>query len=169
MILHNFIHNFILLYVWSVTLIDKIIKQSKKTSRLLINSFSDETLYFIHDSTVPLIVANSSSCIINPELESGCWSFHKSTFRFMEEDTTVSKKIPYLSASLYKDNILILDISDWIQDINVVSTQALPLKFIVFSWAYYNNVVLESYTTSKYELHVITIDGDEAILDIKTA
>lgn len=169
MILYKIIHNFFLIYIWSVTIIDKIITQTKKTSRLLVNSFSDETLYFFPESIIPLIVANNSSTIINPDLESGCWSFNKSTFRCMEEDTKISKKIPYLSASLYKDDVFLADLSEWIQNIVVISFKELPIRFLVFAWAYQNRIVLESYTTSRYFLEVITTDGDEARLDIKTA
>jgi hypothetical protein len=169
MMLYKFIHNFFLIYIWSVAVIDKIITQSKKTSRLLVNSFSDETLYFFPESIIPLIVTNNSLTIINPDLESGCWSFNKSIFRFMEEDSTVTKKIPYLSASLYKDDVFLADLSEWIQNIEVISSRELPVRFLVFGWAYQNRIVLESYTTSKYFLEVITIDGDESRIDIKTA
>ena len=60
------------------------------------------------------------------------------------------------------------DISDWVQKITINSSNNLPLRFLIFTWAYQNNTILESYLSSKYELEVITIDGDEMRLDIKT-
>ena len=165
---YKLIQNFIFLYTWSTYILEKIFTQTKKTSRLLINSFSDETLYFFYDSTIPLITGNITSTIINPDLELGCWSFHNTTFKCIEENMYPSKKLPYLSASLFKDSIFIADLSDWLQTIDVISSNSIPTRFLVFAWAYKNNIVLESYSSSKYELRVITMDGDDLSLDIKT-
>ena len=164
---YKLIQNFIFLYVWSTYIIERVYKQTKKSSLQLINSFSDETLYFFHDSTIPLITGNITSTIINPDLESKCWSFHNNTFKYMDGITCSSKKLPYLSASLFKDGTFIADLSDWLQSIDVISSNTIPTRFLVFAWAYKNNIVLESYSSSKYELRVITMDGDDLSLDIK--
>ena len=166
---YNLIQNFIFVYAWSTYILEKIFTQTKKTSRLLINSFSDETLYFFTDSTIPLITENITSTIINPDLETGCWSFHNTTFKSIEENIYPPKKLSYLSASLFKDDIFIADLSEWLQTIQVISSNKIPTRFLVFVWAYKNNIVLESYSSSKYELRVITIDGDDLSLDIKTS
>jgi hypothetical protein len=169
MSVYNLIQTFLFFYVWSTSFVGRVVKQTRKTTRLLLNSFSDETLYFFPGSIVPLIVGNNSSVIISPDLESDCWSFHKDTFKFMEEDSYSLKKLPYLSASLYKDGAFIADLSEWAQNIEVISSRDLPIRFLVVAWAYQNNIILESYSTSNYFLEVITIDGDEIKLDVKTA
>jgi hypothetical protein len=87
----------------------------------------------------------------------------------MTEESYVSRKLPYLSANLYKDGVLVSDISEWVMNIQIISSKNLPIQYLVFGWAYQNGIVLESYTTSKYMLEVITIDGDEMKLDVKTA
>jgi hypothetical protein len=143
--------------------IERIIRQTKITSELLINSFSEETLYFLPDSTLPIIISKNIS--ITSDIESLCWSFTKNTFRYMEE--VLPKKLPYLSVSLYKDGIFFHDLSEWFQNITVSSSINPPLRFLILTWAYQNKIVLDSYLTSKYVLHVITIDGDEIELDIK--
>ena len=167
--IYTIFQNLLFFYLWSTSFVGRVIKQTKKTSRLFLNSFSDETLYFFSDSLVPLIVANKNPVIISPDLESACWSFHKSSFKFMTEDSYSSRKLPYLSASLYKDDIFVGDLSEWIMNIDVISARELPIRFLVFAWAYQNNVVLETYSTSKYVLEVITMDGDDIKLDVKSA
>ena len=168
MSVYTIFQKLIFFYLWSTTFLERIVKQTRKTTGLFINSFSDETLYFFPESIFPLIVGNKNPVILSPDLESCCWSFHKSTFKFMNGDFS-SRKLPYLSASLYKDGISIGDLSEWIMNIEIISSIELPIRFLVFAWAYENNVVLESYMTSKYDLEVITMDGDEIMLDVKTA
>jgi hypothetical protein len=169
MSIYKLFQQFLFFYIWSTTFLERVIKQTQKTTKVIFNSFSDETLYFFPDSIVPLIVGNKNPVIISPDLESNCWSFHNNIFKFMNDDNNYSsKKLPYLSACLYKDNVFVADISEWIQNIEVISTQNLPSRFIVFAWAYQANIVLESYTTSSYFLEVITLDGDEIRLDVKT-
>ena len=169
MIAYNLIKTLLFFYVWSTAFLERILKQTRKTTGLLLNSFSEETLYFFSDSLVPLIAGSNSSAIIRPDLESGCWSFNKNTFTFMTEESYVSRKLPYLSANLYKDGVLVSDISEWVMNIQIISSKNLPIQYLVFAWAYQNGIVLESYTTSKYILDVITIEGDEMKLDVKTA
>jgi hypothetical protein len=168
MSVYKLFQQFLFFYIWSTTFLERVIKQTQKTTRLLINSFSDETLYFFPDSVVPLIVGNKTPIIISPDLESCCWSFHKNVFKFITEENNISNKLPYLSASLYKDGTFVADLSEWIQNIEVISHKELPIRFLVFAWAYQTNSILESYTSSNYFLEVITIDGDEIRLDIKT-
>ena len=81
----------------------------------------------------------------------------------------VAKKLPYLSVTLYKDDVFFGDLSDWFQEISINSPENPPLRFVVFAWAYQHKIILDSYLTSKYVLHVINIDGDEIELDMKTA
>jgi len=169
MIAYNLIKTFLFFYVWSTAFLERILKQTRKTTGLLLNSFSDETLYFFPGSIIPLIVENKNPIIISPDLESCCWSFHKNTFKFITDGSYSSRKLPYLSASLYKDGDFVADLSEWIQHIEVISFKELPIQYLVFAWAYQNGIVLESYTTLTYLLEVITIDGDMISLDVKTA
>ena len=165
---YKVIEKFIFIYLWITVFLEKFIIQANKTTRLLINSFSEDTLYFFHDSLIPLISRNNNSYIIRPDLESACWSFNNNTFKFLSDNTNNNKKLPYIYACLYKNDTLVSDISDWVQKITINSSNDLPLRFLIFTWAYQNNIILESYLSSKYELQVITIDGDEMKLDIKT-
>ena len=169
MIPYKVIQNIIFLYVWSLTILERIFKQTKKTTQVIVDSFSEETLYFFSDSVIPLIVKNNTSTIITPDLESDCWSFNNNTFVHVTEKECISSRLPYLSASLYRDGVLIGDLSEWLQNINIISCKNIPVRFLVLAWAYQNSVSLKTYSTSKYELQVITMDGDEVTLDIKTA
>jgi len=168
MSIYKLFQQFLFFYIWSTTFLERVIKQTQKTTKVIFNSFSDETLYFFPDSIVPLIVGNKNPVIISPDLESNCWSFHNKIFKFMTEEDNISNKLPYLSASLYKDGAFVADLSEWIQNIEVISSRNLPIRFLVFAWAYQSSFVLESYTASNYLLEVITIDGDEIRLDVKT-
>jgi len=160
---YNIFHTLMVCYLWTRLFIERIIRQTKITSGLLINSFSEETLYFLPDSTLPITF--SKNICITSDIESLCWSFTKNTFKYME--VTLPKKLPYLSVSLYKDGIFFDDLSEWFQNITVISSSNPPLRFVVLAWAYQNKIILDSYLTSKYILHVITIEGDEIELDMK--
>ena len=160
----SMLQSMLFLYIWSLSLIQRLLRQTKKTAGLLVNSFSEETLYFV-DSELPVIVSKAST--LTTDIESACWSFSDNGFRYMTE--TPAKKLPYLSATLYKDDVFFSDLSDWFQEVSFVSQVDPPLRFVVFVWAYQNKIVLDSYLTSKYTLHVITIDGDEMELNMKTA
>ena len=80
---YKVIEKFIFIYLWITVFLEKFIIQANKTTRLLINSFSEDTLYFFHDSLIPLISINNNSYIIRPDLESACLSFNNNTFKFL--------------------------------------------------------------------------------------
>jgi hypothetical protein len=133
----------------------------------IIDSFSSETLYFFPDSVAPLVSSFNKKLVINPELERDCWSFSKNKFTYLFEGSTMVRKLPYISASLYKGDVLVADLSEWLMDIEVLSSKDLPLRFIIFTWAHMTGKTLESYLSSNYVLHVITTDGEEESLNIK--
>jgi hypothetical protein len=79
-------------YLWAKLFIERVIRQTRITTGLLINSFSEETLYFLPDSTLPITLSKNIS--ITPDIESLCWSFSNNTFRYME--ITPPKNYPIL-------------------------------------------------------------------------
>ena len=157
------------LYGFSISVISILFRQTKRTTMSILDSFSSETLYFFPDSLAPSVSSFNKKLIINPVLVKDCWSFSKNKFTYLSDDTNSSRNLPYISAALYKGNVLIDDLSEWLMGIEIMSSKELPLRFVIFTWAHINRRVLDSYLTSDYTLQVITTDGEDYALNIKTA
>jgi len=166
---YKLIQKAIIFYTFSLNILSMFFTQTKRTALSIVDSFSSETLYFFPESSIPLITSSNKRSIINPKLEGDCWSFCNNKFRNLQGINTTIKKLPYISASLYKDTLEVADLSEWIMNIEVLSSGQVPIRFIVLAWAYSTGATLESFLTCKYYLHVITTDGDEHILDVKSA
>jgi hypothetical protein len=115
---------------------------------------NDEILYFFPNSLLPLISSHHQIIKHQPNT----WSFHNNIFNYNNSKPT---KLPYISASLYKDNTLIADISEWAERMIVHSDTDLPIPILIISWGYSTNFVFDTYDLSQYKLCVITLDGDE--------
>jgi hypothetical protein len=157
------------LYGISISVLTILLKQTKRTTMSILDSFSYETLYFFPDSVSPLISSFNKKLVINPVLEKDCWSFSKNKFTYLSEVDSVNRTIPYISAALYKGEDFIGDLSEWLMGVEILSSKELPLRFVILAWAHINGKTLDSYLTSEYFLHVITTDGEDYSLNIKTA
>ena len=165
----DLLSNLFSVYLFSIDSLTKILNKTRKSITYTTNSFVSETLYFFPDSSVPLIATPENNVLFNPSLEGPYWIFSENTFRFSSETNKPPSKLPYISASLFKNGVFVSDLSEWIQNVVMVSSESLPLRVLVMTWAYSTGTVLEGYRTSEYTMQVFTTDGEEHMLNIKTA
>jgi len=133
------------------------IKQGKKTTNALIDSFNEPVLYFFEGSSIPQI----SNRIF--EESKAYWVYNTVTKTFYtSKGNSEFSHLPYISATLLDNTQEIGNLSEWMEDVK--SNSKVPLKHLIVAWAYCNSIKLKY--SLDYKLSVFTIDGEEEMLDV---
>lgn len=164
---------FLSLYVYLYDLFVILFNQTTITLRAVKDSFNTEKHlgFFKIDSTyIPAIVNTSDSFNIEPE-----WLFDFKTKTFTHCEIGHHNKclrLPYIGATIvntHNDKEIVVDLSEWINDIKVyASDSAIPLQLLVATWYYISNKTF-IFNYNNMKLDVITDDGDTNVYELGTS
>jgi hypothetical protein len=147
-------------YIKSQDLIKKIIKQTYKTKHAVVESLSENSIFF-YDDEISKLPSLYPSQIIEPTwiYKGGC---------FLQPLSSENKKIrlPYLSSELTNGQTT-YSLSEWMETVRICSDTLPSLRIIVSSWAIDTKHPVDLFNKDNpWKFNVITEDGDELYYDV---
>ena len=146
----------------------KIIRQTHKTKHAVVESFSENSIFF-YDDSISKLPNESTSLEYASQIVSPIWSYKKedtNNFVPLSSINKTKKRLPYLSSELTNDKKT-YTLSDWMETVRICSDTLPPLRIIVSSWATDTKHPIDLFNKDNpWKFNVITEDGDELCYDV---
>jgi len=171
-------------YVTLMNMYKIVRKQSTLTLKAVLHSFQNEYIhYYQFNSTYIPVVSNTTQMKFLENSSPWLYSVSKSTFYNLDGlELDEHAHLPILGAVLSYvkttlsdteedpevEEIIVDDLSEWIQDQNVYSLNIpVPFQVLVCAWSYCKNQTL-MYGYKNYTLTVMDLNGDEKVYNLET-
>jgi hypothetical protein len=156
-------------YTRTHILVEKIIKQTRKTKQAIVESFSENNQIFYYDDSISKLPCESTSLECASQIVSPVWSYKKedtNNFVHLSSISKTKKHLPYLSSELTNGQMR-YSLSDWMETVRICSDTLPPLRIIVSSWAIDTKHPIDLFNKDNpWKFNVITEDGDELSYDV---
>jgi hypothetical protein len=157
---------YIQLYSWTSETSERIYIQSLKTSSATLSSFNSETLLFLTNCSNFAIKDSSflKNATVNSLYE---WSYSSNRFTKRDQVTEMPKKYRWMSASLYRGEVMIADLTTWLENILVIAQneEYPPDDILVQAWQY--DYMRELGPLEEYSLQIINEDAELLVRNLK--
>jgi hypothetical protein len=157
---------YINVYSWTLETSERIYIQGLKTSSATLSSFNSQKLLFLTNCSN--LAIKDSSFLNDTCLDSFYeWSYLSNRFTKNNQSTGILKKYKWMSASLYRGDVMIADLTTWLENILVISqdNEYPPDDILVQAWQYDYAKELDS--LEEYSLQIINEDADLLVKNLK--
>jgi len=150
---------------WSVSSYNAILKQAKKTSVCLMDSFKEDTIYFL---TYSNNIAINSKALVCPNQLSGEWDwrFTNNTFTQKNNEENLPTKCPWFSGELLYNDDTVYDMTEWLDKIRFKCDKdsVPPPICLVQAWAVSN--MHELGPLANYKIKILDDSMEEKIISL---
>jgi len=156
-------------YTRTHVLVEKIIKQTCKTTQAVLESFSENNQIFYYDDSISKLPCESTSLECASQIVSPTWSYKRgdtNDFIPLSSVNKTKKRLPYLSSEL-TNRQMSYSLSEWMETVRICSDTLPPLRIIVSSWAIDTKHTIDLFNKDNpWKFNVITEDGDELCYEV---
>ena len=148
---------------------EKVIVQTKKIGTAIVNSIVEEPLICFYNKNISLLPYCVNSFTQATQFDKPEWVYHVKfkKLKRVEPFDKPDKHLPFLSVEL-TNTVKKYSLSQWIEEMRVSSDINVPLRVLVLIWAIETNTDIHLFSNETWLLNVITIDGDEKVLNVLT-
>jgi len=156
-------------YTHTHNLVQKIIKQTRKTKQAIVESFSENNQIFFYHDSISKLPCETTSPECASQIVSPIWSYKRgdtNDFIPLSSINKTKKRLPYLSSELTNGQTT-YPLSEWVETVRVCSDTIPPLRIIVSSWAIDTKHPIDLFNKdTPWKFNVITEDGDELCYEV---
>lgn len=150
---------------WADNSYNFILKQAKKSGFSLMDSFQEDTIYFLTYSNNLAINSRGLVCPyqLNGEWE---WRFTNNTFIQKNNEEFIPTKCPWFSGELLHGDIAIADITEWLDKIRFKCDKGVlpPPICLIQAWAASNMRALGP--LANYKIKILNDSMEEQIISL---
>lgn len=159
-------------YISASNKVHSIIDQTKFSWQALSHSFKNQSVKFyrVNDTFVPFYTFFNDSPYMTPGVLSWVYDCKERTFLEVDSEVSTNRRLPFIGMSLMNTETgsCIADMSDWITDIHIHSTDAnVPAQVLVGAYAFENNLILPRELNTLI-LECTTLTLDKTIYNLQT-
>ena len=154
---------FLSVYMWLVNTSGVVYKQTSKTTRFIVNSAREENYVFFEGSNTPVYEYTYENR--NPGSSKVLCTYNKDTNTLILDATRPSRTLEFSTAQLYHGDICLYDLTNFFDSTLWKGDRFPPsLRMWMGVWSLVNSTYLD--TSMEFRLHVTTMEGTSAELDI---
>lgn len=143
-------------FMWAMNFSQSVYNQARKTTNAITQSFQNDTIYFLK-SADNIAISEKSFFNIYELANKYEWQYipHKKFFIKKTFETSKPRKSPWFSAELFSDELMISDITEWLEELrfHCKKDEMPPIDILIQAWAIDHNRDLGS--LNQYKLKVL--------------